>query len=137
MRARRCIAWPNGPASRSTTNADFVLYLEKVTVNTIQVNVEKMRDGEDDFNVGFEVMRYNGVPVLAPVSGEELQQAKKASSTSVDPENFAFRDRVVTYLRDHGYNDHIHKSIETKANSLRSLIARPTKTRNPAVDSRS
>ena len=120
-------------SSQVTTNADFVLYLEKVTANTIQVNVEKMRDGEDDFNVGFEVVRYNGVPVLVPVSGEELQQAKKASSTSVDPENFAFRDRVVTYLRDHGYNDHIHKSIETKE-LAESLIARPTKTRNPAID---
>ena len=68
-----------------TNNSDFVLYLAKVNPFTVNVYVEKMRDGKDDFEVGYRVHRYsvgdtNDIPVLAPMTDTELEIVKRRTT---------------------------------------------------------
>ncbi len=59
---------------------DTVLYQSLVNDTTVEVHVEKMRDGRDDFSIGYRVSRAsNGTPVLAVMSDADLKAAKQGA----------------------------------------------------------
>jgi hypothetical protein len=94
-----------------TNNSDFVLYLAKVNPFTVNVYVEKMRDGKDDFEVGYRVHRYSvgdtqDIPVLAPMTDTELEIAKRRTTQDAAKKTAANdRQRIYEIYIERGIKD--------------------------------
>jgi hypothetical protein len=81
-------------------NADTVLYLRKLDDQTVTVDVEKMRDGQDGFTVGYRVQRFNsGVPALSPMKEDELRTAEKSNKSQLIDELSEDKFRWALFVR--------------------------------------